>query len=383
MIVVGGGAAGLYAAYNLKHRNIEFEILEASSTIGGRVKETRDFVDFPIDLGGEWIHTHPRILQDMLLLGEQLDRFRFETVDFNPKTWGTYSNGKNYQRNILRFFYGEWKYKRDTWFGYLSTYILPKVQHHIRTQAVVNHIRYDGPFVVVQTTDGREFRADKVIMTVPLSVMQSDDIKFIPPLPDKKTHALMDGAMQPAMKCFIEFSERFYPDQQLTHSMFQAYVTMSGEEIFYDAAFKKDTKRNVLGFFCEADPAQKYTSMESDEEIFANLMKQLDEMFDGKASRYYIKHHVENWPKAPYIRGGYSVSGLRSPNKARKPVDNKVYFAGEYLAPYQNKSWISTVHGAMISGQMAVKAVCDEGGVRRPKPKRSSTSSEEWLVALG
>ena len=35
--IIGAGAAGLYAGYILKSRNINFEILEASNKVGGRL----------------------------------------------------------------------------------------------------------------------------------------------------------------------------------------------------------------------------------------------------------------------------------------------------------------------------------------------------------
>ena len=61
-IVVGAGAAGLTAAYDLFFEdNVKVKVLEASDRIGGRLKRAPDeFADFPIDLGGEWIHTDPR-----------------------------------------------------------------------------------------------------------------------------------------------------------------------------------------------------------------------------------------------------------------------------------------------------------------------------------
>ena len=55
IIIVGAGAAGLIAGHILQQNNIDFQIIEASSIYGGRVKKAADFADFPIDLGGEWI----------------------------------------------------------------------------------------------------------------------------------------------------------------------------------------------------------------------------------------------------------------------------------------------------------------------------------------
>ena len=50
-----GGFAGITAGHILQKQGIDFQILEAASTHGGRVKKASDFVDFPIDLGGDQI----------------------------------------------------------------------------------------------------------------------------------------------------------------------------------------------------------------------------------------------------------------------------------------------------------------------------------------
>jgi protoporphyrinogen oxidase len=51
ILIVGAGAAGITAGHALSEKGIDFEILEASSVHGGRVKKDADFADFPIDLG--------------------------------------------------------------------------------------------------------------------------------------------------------------------------------------------------------------------------------------------------------------------------------------------------------------------------------------------
>lgn len=43
VIVIGAGAAGLYAAYILKSKGIQFQILEANSNYGGRLGKMEGF----------------------------------------------------------------------------------------------------------------------------------------------------------------------------------------------------------------------------------------------------------------------------------------------------------------------------------------------------
>ena len=63
VIVIGAGAAGLFAGCTLAFLGIDCTILEASDNFGGRVQElpAGDFVNVPLDLGAEWIHVNPRV----------------------------------------------------------------------------------------------------------------------------------------------------------------------------------------------------------------------------------------------------------------------------------------------------------------------------------
>jgi lysine-specific histone demethylase 1B len=65
VIIIGAGAAGLYAGYILKSRGIDFLIFEASNISGGRIGKKSDFADYPIDLGAQWLHGRNSILGDL------------------------------------------------------------------------------------------------------------------------------------------------------------------------------------------------------------------------------------------------------------------------------------------------------------------------------
>ncbi len=66
VLIIGAGAAGLYAAYILKSKGINFEILEASANYGGRLGKLNGFADFPIDTGAQWLHGKNNILGDLI-----------------------------------------------------------------------------------------------------------------------------------------------------------------------------------------------------------------------------------------------------------------------------------------------------------------------------
>ncbi len=55
VVIIGAGAGGLSVGYLLQQQGIDFEILEASSIYGGRMRINTGFADFPIPLGAELV----------------------------------------------------------------------------------------------------------------------------------------------------------------------------------------------------------------------------------------------------------------------------------------------------------------------------------------
>ena len=56
VLIIGAGAAGIAAAYLLEQQGIEYQVIEAAASYGGRFRTNTTFTDFPISLGAEWLH---------------------------------------------------------------------------------------------------------------------------------------------------------------------------------------------------------------------------------------------------------------------------------------------------------------------------------------
>lgn len=356
VIIIGAGAAGIAAAYALHRYGVDFQIIEAGENFGGRVKKLTGFVDFPIDLGAEWIHTEPDILSQ--IIDDESVNSEIEIITYNPQTIQVWNNGKLRSHHYVRHLYSEWKFKRDTWFDFLDTYLVPNIAENMLFNKPVVAVDYSSDNVRVSTQDGEVFEADKVLITVPIKVLQSETIDFQPALPENVSKAINDIYVGDGIKIFVEFKRRFYPDflgfGNIVSSLW------AEEKYVYDAAFRKDSERNVLGLFAINEPAAAYTRLANDEAIIKKFLSELDEIFEGKASENYLQHVIQNWTKSPYIQGAYSYSF----NDKQKdivdtlttPTADKLYFAGEALSIAHQ----STVHGACESGFNAVEAILSE-----------------------
>ena len=108
----------------------------------------------------------------------------------------------------------------------------------------------------------------------------------------------------------------------------------------------------VLGFFSVGVPARAYTGIGSDSALIEHMLAELDEMFDGAASRYYVRHVVQNWSKEPFIRGAYStITSSWAIRDLAETVDGRVHFAGE---AYNTRDNWGYVHIAAQAGMDAV-----------------------------
>ncbi|NRA48658.1 MAG: FAD-dependent oxidoreductase [Phaeodactylibacter sp.] len=353
VLIIGAGAAGLTAGHILTQQGVDFQILEAGPTHGGRVKKAADFVDFPIDLGAEWIHTDPSILAK--LNNDQDSEVEIDIITYNPQTISVWKNNRLRRRNIASNFYSEYKFKNTTWFDFFDDLMVPGFRDKIVYNSPVTEIDYSGGRVVVKTGNEEVYEADKVLVTVPIRILQQGMISFIPELPGEKAAAIAEEEMPAGLKVFIEFSERFYPDLVMVNDLVEA--ALSAEHTYYDAAFGKGAASHVFALFTVGEKAAEYTSLGSDEAILNKVMGELDAMFENKASQYYKKHIIQNWSAEPYIRGSYSF-GMGSPEALAAPVSEKIYFAGEAMVTNGNTS---TVHGAAESAFSAIEMMFREG----------------------
>ena len=345
ILIVGAGAAGLSAGYLLQQRGIEFQILEATSSVGGRMKKTDDFTDFPIPLGAEWltdsVHVFDSIVND-------------PSVTVNVKTkgykrndvYGVWNNKKLQLRKLGAFHYR--KFINGTWLNFFETYILPSVSANIVYNSVVSSINYESKKVIV-TTQTEGYKADKVILTVPLKIIQNDDIKFMPALPEYKLDAINKATVWDGIKVFFTFSEKFYP----TYTDYKITPKESGQVSYFDAAYGQNTDKHVLGLFAVGAPSQPYLKRKGDP-LKDYILNELDRIFSNKATPHYVNHIVQNWTEEPFINGAYlnDYADWKTVNALFQPVAGKLFFAGE--AYTLGNDW-GTVHSAAQAAKETIE----------------------------
>lgn len=326
VIIIGAGAGGLSAGYLLQQQGIDFEILEASAIYGGRMKVNTDFADFPIPLGAEWLETNTAIFQE--IVNDAAISVNVETISDTPDR----------------------KFVDSSWFGFFEEYIVPSIASKIVYNAIVQSIDYTGEQVAINTLNG-QYLADKVIVSVPLKILQDGDISFLPNLPQDKLNAINDSTIWEGFKAFFEFSEKFYDDEY----EFEITPSTDGEKNYYNAALGQNTNKNIVGLFVVGKPALDFTSLSGDE-LRDFILSELDEIYANQATPNYVKHITQNWDNEPFIKAGYLTDNADWENvkKFSESVANKIYFAGG--AYTDGEDWVS-VHTAAQSAKVAIEEI--------------------------
>lgn len=327
VLVIGAGAGGLSAGYFLKQQGTDFEILEASSSYGGRMRINTNFADFPIPLGAEWLETKTTIFQE--IVNDSSVKINIQTIADNPDR----------------------KFVNYSWFNFFEDYITPSITNKISYNTIVKSIDYSDNQIVVITNNG-QFTADKVIVSIPLQILKDGDIRFTPNLPQSKLKAINEVVVWEGFKAFFEFNTNFYGDKGYE---FQITPVSKGEKIYYNASFGQNTTKNILGLFVVGAPAQDFISRTGDD-LKNFILHELDSIYTNQATPNYIKHITQNWNSEPFIKGGY-LTDYEDWKKVRElgtSVSNKIYFAGgEYT---DGEDWVS-VNTAAESSKRAIKEI--------------------------
>ena len=395
IIIIGAGISGLYAGYVLQSKGIDFQIIEAGSNYGGRLGKLSGFANFPIDLGAQWLHGKNNIVGDLIqqsntkiTLDDSSTKFWFnnQLVSSLPKETNIFEGenlpdisykeyaiqqglGDEYKyivENIagdqgaaasqLSVYYnnleeenwnsGEEDFKfHETYFDFIDQQIASPIKSKISLNTIVTKIDYSNENIRITDNNNNTITADKVILTVPISILKSNSIEFAPSLPSEKTTAFSKIGMGAGMKVFLKFSHKFFDQNIIGGKICAAYA---------DDSVGKSQDDNILLAFIMGEQAEQLTALGSDQAITTALLQELDLMYSGQASTLFIASHVQNWTTHPFIKGAYSYSTIgmgEARQIAAESVDKKIYFAGEAM---NLNGHHQTVQGAVETGYKEV-----------------------------
>lgn len=425
ILIIGAGAAGLMAAYELTKAGKQVTILEARNRTGGRI-HTLDNASFfkYAELGAEFVHG------DLPVTLKLLKEARIGITPASGEMWH-YSSGKfsqEYQQadhwnllmqklgkleknisigDFLDKEFAEDKYKelresvrkyvagydtadpfkasafalREEWQnededaqhrvarGYckMISYLINESKKNgaqLFLNSIVKEIHWEHNQVEAITAGGVSYKAQKLMIALPLGVLQADApvqgaISFSPVIPQYK-EAIQQMGFGSIIKILLEFKNAFWENkataQLAGHSLKEMMFLLSDEEIPTWWTQFPD-RSTVLTGWLGGPNAEKKKNLSNEEllhqglQSLSNIFKlSLEELKDN-----LIAWNVANWTAEPFTRGSYAYDTVAAPEARKvlnKPINNTIYFAGEYL--YDGPA-MGTVEAALTSGLETAK----------------------------
>lgn len=416
--IIGAGISGLHAAYLLHFdQHYEIEVLEASDRIGGRIQSEKSLFGLcPAEIGasniytrgGEWynaasINGLKRIdgIESTYFIGQSdyndneietdsdyirmkstLDKMKHSTssddvsidafcdmegvperVKFILKAQTEQLLGTNIERASLNYSQSEALSRLNTeqykganlesviFDKYKS--ILPFVSNNIK----INSIDYTGDKVVVTDHLQQKYFYDRVIVTVPLSILKiqegkANHIQFIPKLPNSKIEAMNKLGMDGGYKIFLRLNKRFWKQDT-------GAVYLDAAISKYDVIFSDDSKQEyVISALVTGKTAESNLGMKNDREIIESIKSDWKQLLGTNYSDIIADHKIVNWSNDSNIGGCFSYHKVGTEYNVRQvlseSINNKLFFAGE-ACNTENKS--GTVEGAIETAIKTVKAI--------------------------
>ena len=388
VVVVGAGAAGIAAGRALQHAGARYVVLEAAGRIGGRAL-TDLSLGVPIDLGCTWLHSaDENVLADTkgVRFGEDLEPYYLYLDD--EKRWATAS-----EQASIRAYIDECEAKLidtgrrgfdpstdevvgqaspyrphfDWWCGAYTSATADRVGAMdwaryrdtgqnwtvesgygalIASRAIGINILRETPATMIETLPGGAQRiqtpagrltAETVVITASTAAMER--IRFEPALPDWKRDALERLPLGRANKVALRF-DSIDPDwsdgRNTKMSMRMGRWGKPVVEVFMDAAHAQ-----------QWEPGGESAQIEF-------VLNELNTIFGSTVRKRFKAGRASCWGNAPWIWGAYSATtpGGGDPRAdLAKPLDGRVFFAGEATHPH----FFSTAHGAWESGMRAAQ----------------------------
>ncbi len=222
---------------------------------------------------------------------------------------------------------------------------------NVQLNTVIREIAYDRSGVRLKAADGRVFEADRVVITLPIGVLQSGAVAFAPALPQAKRAALSRLQMGLLNKIAMRFPQPFWDEE--VHSF--AHLSETTSEAFEFFNLQRLHAQPILMALTRGAHARSLENLPP-EQVVARAFETLQRAF-GRAIPLPEAFAVTAWQSDPFARGAYS----HVPPDARRsdydilarPVQGRLFFAGEGTLP----TYPATVHGAMLSGEREARRI--------------------------
>jgi monoamine oxidase len=358
IIIIGAGAAGLVAAYELDRAGHDITVLEARERSGGRIHTLfSPFSDGQFAEAGA-----SRIPSNHDLTLSYARYFDLTLGTFYPESANYINiNGNNtelipaseyialppFPDSVSRSAYRK---IRGGMFK-LPQAFSDVLGDKIFFQTAVESVIQDQDGLTINTVQGQQFVADRVLCTVPLPVLNK--ISFSPTLSAEKMSAANGGYHYSASsRIFTQFSTRFWQNDALN-----GWGDSNLPEEIWQPTWDDEQTPGILQSYLRGATALQFDALSPDQQI--------DSVFDRWANGFPDLHnhisttHIHSWASEPW-----SVKAFAAPSVSQEvalgnhigTAEGRIHFAGEHASGFHG--WIQ---GALESGIRAAREIHEFG----------------------
>ena len=406
VVIVGAGSAGLSAAKTAAENGLNHVVLEASHRIGGRAYTEMFSQDVPFDLGCHWMHSasiNPfvqiaedlgfRYRRDMSLdnmahrIGVRLSDAEVREIDALEE-----ANDRAIREAAERCddavvdvidLDSPWAPYWNYWFSLSSSHdpdevsVRDTVNYNDTDEdwpvvdgygALVSRwaddvsVQYNSPVERIRTTrDGVDvvstqgtISARTVVVTVSTGVLAARHIAFEPTLPEWKLAAIDDLPLGVHNRIAVRLQD---DDNGIADKNWWTTVQVESDGTPMGVQLRPYGHGYAVGvtggrFGAWLERAGVNASVEC-------LVEHMRSAWGNDIVKQVTDRNIVTaWAGDPLTLGSYSAAkpgrtGQRL--ELARPLDDRIYFAGEATIP----DAYSTCHGAYLSGQRAMREVCD------------------------
>ena len=413
VLVLGAGAAGMMAAWELALAGKKVGVIEARNRIGGRVHSVNDSAaGIPMELGAEFVHGKLELtlmlakragidiekvkgsiwqrtatdwekqkdfIEDFNLLNKKLADVKSDISvqqfinDYLQEQ--KFSEARTTLKNYVEGYYAadisrastialrselnnsdEEQYRLKGGYTPLLEYIRKECMDkgvQLFLSSPVETISWRSGNVEARSRD-RIWEATKILITVPTGVLASETISFQPAIPEYTCAAKFLG-FGTVIKTLLFFKEAFWKNKELTGHQLGDLSFLFSEATVPTWWTAYPEAQALLTGWSGGPHGEKLENL-SEDGIVEAALQSLADLFKVEVSwlqEQLRSAHVANWKQDPYCRGGYSfdvVQGGDAKNLLLQPVEQTLFFAGEAL--FHGAS-IGTVEAALETGRNA------------------------------
>ena len=353
VIIIGAGISGLVAGYELTIAGHNVTILESRDRIGGRVLTIRSpFSNNHYVEGGA-----ARIKPSHNLTIAYANHFNLPLDPFYA-TNGNYVDFSNGSRTIidnttyLNASYGSTMRKNYLKIRGGSDQLTNAFANssELSNKIYLNHaatsITQNSDNVIVNA-GGNQFQADRVLCTVPLTVL--DKINFSPALSSEKQTAMNGGfRYAPATRIYIQFNNRFWENESLN-----GWGNTDLPEEIWQPSWDMTGNTGVLMSYLRWSAAEDMDTLNQDERNNA-VLNRWENIFEGSINNF-DKGVSKSWVLDEWSKGAWAsptTSQNETLNESIAQIEGRIHFAGEHAS--NDRGWMQ---GALFSGLRAATEI--------------------------